>query len=120
MRGSVLAGVAGATAIVLAISAQQCLADAPAVAANAKEIAEALRGKICTTRVGAKFAFGLEGLYVYEGLWKQRGAYAIGDGAVTVTLDSGLERSFAISRHGSAYYIEQTQLNCRLIEPIES
>ena len=116
MRSSTVAGVAGVTAIVVAISAVQPLAHAPPVAVNAEEITQALRGKICTTRVGATFTFGPDGRYAYDGLWKNGGQYEIGDGVVTVTLDSGLERSFAISRHANVFYMENTPLYCRAPE----
>lgn len=117
MRSTMIAGIA---AVALAVSTTTCLADGPAVAANADEIAQALRGKICTTTVGAKFAFGLDGRYLYDGLWRNGGAYVIGHGVVTVTSDSGLERSFAMSRHGDALYIEETRLHCRPVGPPRS
>lgn len=113
MKRSTFAGIAGVGAAVLAFSSAQLRADAPAFAATAEEIAQALRGKVCTTRVGASFTFGAEGQYAYDGLWKNGGQYVIGEGIVTITLDSGLERSFAISRHDDVFYMEQTALRCR-------
>ncbi|MDP1753014.1 MAG: hypothetical protein Q8L22_26475 [Reyranella sp.] len=118
MRRATLAGGAGLTAMIFVLSVAQPLADAPAVAANADEINRALRGKACTTRMGATFTFGLDGSYAYVGLWESSGAYAISDGTVTVTLDNGLARSFAISRHGKVLYIEETALSCPTLEPM--
>lgn len=120
MGKATLAGSAGLTAMIFVLTVlpvAQPLADAPAVAANADEINRALRGKACTTRMGATFTFGLDGSYAYVGLWESNGAYAIGDGTVTVTLDNGLARSFAISRHGKVLYIEETALSCPTLEP---
>lgn len=120
MRSTTLAGIAALSAVVLAFPATNSRADGPAVAANAEEIAQALRGKTCTSRVGATFMFGHDGRYAYDGLWKNGGVYVIGQGFVTVTLDSGLERSFAISRHGEVFYMEETALRCRGGKPLQS
>jgi hypothetical protein len=79
---------------------------------SANEITSTLKGKICSTRVGAKFAFGDDGQYSYEGLWKNGGHYTVGAGAITVTLNNGLERSFVISRKGNVFFTEQTALSC--------
>lgn len=117
MRKASIASGAGVTAMMLVFSVAQPVADAPAVAASAEEINQALRGKTCTTRMGATFTFGLDGTYAYDGLWKNGGAYAIGEGFVTITLDNGLRRSFAISRHGKVLYIEETALSCSTSEP---
>lgn len=119
MKSATIAGIACVGAVVLAFSAQP-LANGPAVTATAEEIAQALRGKICTSRVGATFAFGLEGRYTYDGLWQNGGQYTIGDGVVTVTFDSGLRRSFAISWHDNIIYMEQTALRCRTPVPVQS
>jgi hypothetical protein len=62
--------------------------------------------------MGAKFAFGDDGQYSYEGLWKNGGHYTVGAGAITVTLNNGLERSFVISRKGNVFFTEQTALSC--------
>ncbi|MPZ33999.1 MAG: hypothetical protein GEV13_23925 [Rhodospirillales bacterium] len=120
MRNAVIAALGGATAIVLAISVTPLLAHMPSVPASAEEITQALRGKICTTAAGATYTFGPDGRYGYKGLWKKRGQYEIGDGAITVKLDNGLERSFAISIHGNVFYMEQTALFCGPPEPVEA
>ena len=120
MRSADIAGFAGAAAIVLAIFGTQTLADAPAVTASAEEIAQVLRGKVCTTRAGATFTFGPDGRYAYDGLWQNGGEYVIADGIVTVTFDSGLRRSFAISRHGNVFFMEETRLYCRTPAPAQS
>lgn len=112
MKRVVIAGAAGLVALILAMPVVRPLANAPVVAATAEEIARALRGKVCTTRTGATFSFGLLGDYAYDGLWKSGGSYVIGEGVVTVMLDSGLERSFAIAWHGDVLYIEGTVLRC--------
>lgn len=119
MRSTKLAGIAALSAVVLAFPGPNSRADGPAAAANAEEITQALRGKTCTTRIGATFTFGHDGRYAYDGLWKNGGVYVIGQGAVIVTLDSGLERSFAISRHGDVFYIEETALRCRGGKPLQ-
>jgi len=77
------------------------------------DIGQAFRGKTCTTVAGAKFTFGQNGEYSYEGLWKNAGRYSIGAGSITILLDSGLERSFAISRKGGVFYMEETAISCR-------
>lgn len=79
---------------------------------TADEIGRHLTGKTCTTNAGAKFTFGLDGHYSYDGLWRSAGRYSIGNGTVTVLLDSGLERSFAVSRKGNVYYLEDTSVSC--------
>jgi len=87
------------------------------VAASASDIEGALRGKLCTTRAGAKFTFSRDMHYSYDGLWKNRGHYAIKDGAVTVSLDNGLVRDFAISRAGKDFYMEETAITCAAVDP---
>lgn len=112
MRKAMVAGSAGLVAVLLALPLAQSRASSPPVAVNAAEIARALRGKACSTRMGAVFTFGMFGDYAYDGLWKSSGRYVIDDGIVTITLANGLERSFAISRHGQAFYMEDTELFC--------
>jgi hypothetical protein len=80
---------------------------------TADEIGRHLKGRTCTTNAGAKFAFGQDGSYAYDGLWRHAGSYSIGNGAVTVLLESGLERSFAVARKGNVYYLEDTAISCR-------
>jgi hypothetical protein len=115
-----VAGIAAACVAVLACPGAPALAHGPAVAANAEEIGRALKGKTCTTRAGATFTFGLDGRYTYDGLWKNGGRYVIGEGSVTVTFDSGLERAFAISRHDDVFYMEETALRCRRSAPLQA
>jgi hypothetical protein len=79
---------------------------------TAHEIAQTLKGKTCTTATGAKFTFGEDGRYSYEGLWKNSGRYSISNGAITILLDSGLERSFVISKRRDAFYIDETAISC--------
>lgn len=120
MRSTVIAALGGTTAIVWAVSAIPLLAHMPAVAADAEEIARAFRGKICTTAAGATFTFDHDGRYGYRGLWKSNGRYEVGDGFIIVTLDNGLERSFAISIHGNVFYMEDTAVYCAPREPIKA
>lgn len=117
MRRVMIAGAVGLAVLILAMPIGRPLANAPVVAATAEEIARALRGKVCTTRTGATFTFGFFGDYAYDGLWKSGGAYVIGEGIVTVTLDNGLERSFAISWHGNTLYMDGTALRCPTSAP---
>lgn len=117
MKSTTLAGIAALSAAVLAFPATHVRADGPAIAASAQEIAQALRGRVCTSKMGATFAFGLDGRYTYDGLWKRGGAYVIGDGIVTITFDIGLVRAFAISRHGDVFYMEETALRCPDAKP---
>lgn len=120
MRSADIASFAGAAVIVLATFVTPSLASAPAVVAQAEEITQALSGKVCVTRAGATFVFSPDGRYEYEGLWKNGGQYEIGNGIVTVMFDSGLGRSFAISRHDKVFYMEETVLYCRQPEPPRS
>jgi hypothetical protein len=94
------------------IAIVQALAQSAGVSVSADEITRAVVGKTCTTKAGAKFTFTDDGHYAYVGLWQNGGHYAVSDGAVTVLLDSGLEREFAISRKGDVYYMEETALSC--------
>lgn len=112
MRHPSLAGLAGAVAMMLAgpITAVQAHSDDGSV--RASEITRALKGKVCTSRVGATFAFGTDGHYAYDGLWTDHGHYRIHDGAVTIMLDSGLEKSFAISRRNGVLFMEDTAVSC--------
>jgi hypothetical protein len=79
---------------------------------SAKEITSAIRGKVCTTGGGARFAFGSDGRFGYDGLWQSSGSYIVASNAVVVTFDSGLRRAFAISIRDGALYMEQTRLSC--------
>lgn len=99
-----------AVALIPAVAPAQPAPDSGPLAA--KEITHALRGKVCTSRVGATFAFTKDGHYDYDGLWTDHGHYHIRHGAVTITLDSGLEKNFAVSRRGGVLYMEETAVSC--------
>jgi hypothetical protein len=112
MRYAPCAKWVGGLAMVLisaAAPAQPASGSGP-LAAN--EITHTLRGKVCTSRVGATFAFTKDGHYAYDGLWTDHGHYSIQDGAVTILLDSGIEKYFAISRRGGILYMEDTAVSC--------
>lgn len=112
MRNTPFVGLMGmaAAAVVFGTALAQV---EPAVAPiQANEITRALKGKVCTSKVGATFAFGKDGHYSYDGLWTDHGHYSIHDGAVTILLDSGLEKNFAISRRGGVLYMEETAVSC--------
>ena len=47
-------------------------------------------------------------------MWTDNGHYSARAGAVTILLDSGLERDFAISRRNGVIYMEQTAVRCAL------
>jgi hypothetical protein len=47
-------------------------------------------------------------------MWTDSGHYSVRDGAVTVLLDSGLEKEFAVSRRDGVLYLEQTAVRCAL------
>ena len=79
---------------------------------SADEIARVVVGKTCTTKAGAKFTFTEDGHYAYDGLWTNQGHYSVNDGSLTVLLDSGLEREFAVSRQENVFYMEETALSC--------
>lgn len=113
MKHASFAAYITASVIVLVFALAQAAAHSPSASISADDITRMLGGKICTTKVGAKFMFGPDGQYAYEGLWKNGGRYAVSAGVVTVTLDNGLERSFTISRKGDLFYMEQTALSCQ-------
>lgn len=100
----------GAAILIMAVS--QAMAHSSKALISADEITRVLEGKTCSTKAGAKFAFGRDGQYSYDGLWKNGGRYTVTAGMVTITLDNGLERSFVISRRGEVLFMEQTALTC--------
>jgi hypothetical protein len=112
MRYAACAGWMGAVAMILVPTIAQAQAEPESGVIRAREITRALRGKVCTSRVGATFTVAKDGHYAYDGLWTDHGHYSIHDGAVTVLLDSGLERDFAISRRGGILYMEETAVSC--------
>ncbi|KFC62355.1 hypothetical protein FG93_06055 [Bosea sp. LC85] len=79
---------------------------------TAAEITFAIKGKICTTKAGAKFSFGVDGTYIYDGLWQSHGSYAVDADSITVTFANGLRRSFAISVRDGIFYLEKTAIFC--------
>jgi hypothetical protein len=81
---------------------------------QAEKIISALKGKVCTTKGGATFTFRNDGHYAYDGMWTDSGHYSVRDGAVTILLDSGLEKEFAVSRRDGVLYLEQTAVRCAL------
>lgn len=83
-----------------------------ALSLSAQEITSAIRGKICTTDGGARFVFGSDGRFAYDGLWQSSGSYIVAKNAIIVTFDSGLRRAFAISIRDGAFYMEQTGVSC--------
>jgi len=97
--------------VVVAIA--QALAQSASVSISADEITRAVVGKVCTTKAGATFTFSRDGHYAYNGLWENGGHYRVHDDAVTILLDSGLEREFAVSRKEDVLYLEETALSCR-------
>ncbi|SEE38057.1 hypothetical protein SAMN05519104_5942 [Rhizobiales bacterium GAS188] len=103
---------AGTVALTLAVPVGHALAHSKPASMSAAEITQVVKGKICSTKGGAEFSFGSDGRYGYDGLWKDEGSYAVNRGTITVTSESGLERSFAISKKGGAFYMEQTALTC--------
>ena len=112
MRYASVAGFTGVGAATLALAIAQALAQSPNAPMKAVEITKALSGMICTTKAGARFTFTNDGHYAYRGLWENDGHYAVGDGAVAVALDIGLERAFAISRQGDVLFMEHTAISC--------
>lgn len=110
MRDALIAGLLGTVALTLAIPPVAARPEGDAM--RASDVARALKGKVCTTRGGATFAFGKDGHYAYDGMWTDHGHYSVHNGAVTVLLDSGLERDFAISRRDGVLYLEETAVSC--------
>lgn len=88
-------------------------ADASAAAADADDVAWHFVGKVCETHAGARFTFAPDGQYSYDGLWRSTGRYRVGPASITVIPDSGLERSFHVTRREAAFYIEETAVRCQ-------
>jgi len=112
MRSAPCAGLMGALAVTLIPTPAPAQATSEGGPLAAKEIMHVLRGKVCTSRVGATFAFTKDGHYAYDGLWTDHGHYSVHSGAVTILLDSGIEKTFAISRRGGVLYMEETAVSC--------
>jgi hypothetical protein len=115
MRNAPFAGLMAVTAVVVLTNAAPAQVTPEGAPIRADEITRALKGKVCTSRVGATFAFAKDGHYSYDGLWTDHGHYSIHDGAVTILLDSGLEKDFAISRRGGVLHMEETAVSCAAI-----
>jgi len=96
----------------LAASTENVRAHPSGMRPSPEEIAQAVRGKLCTTHAGARFAFGVDGSFAYDGLWQSSGSYIVTQNSVVVTFDSGLRRSFAISKRDGSLYMEQTRVTC--------
>ncbi|MGX1742418.1 hypothetical protein ACWIEX_12770 [Bosea sp. NPDC055353] len=79
---------------------------------SAQEITTAISGKVCSTGGGAKFAFGNDGRFNYDGLWQSSGSYIVTSNAIVVTFDSGLRRAFLISIRDGSLYMEKTRVSC--------
>lgn len=112
MNSARFAAVLAGFSLTIANSVGPTQAHPAGTALSAGEVALAIKGKICTTKTGAKFSFSMDGSYIYDGLWHNDGSYTIDSGAITVTLSSGLRRAFAISIKDGVYYMEQTALSC--------
>ena len=109
--------LAPAAGFALALGTTEALAQSEGPWMNSDQVATALKGKVCTTKGGAKFTFTVDGHYAYAGLgFTHSGHYTFGDGAVSVLLDSGLGRSFTITTKGDRLYMEQTGIRCGAIE----
>jgi hypothetical protein len=107
MKRTWLAGAAGAAMLV-----STALAHPTSSSASADNIAEELKGKLCTTRSGSYLFFATDGHYEYDGLWRGGGHYLITRDSVSIRLDNGLQRSFAISRRDGVIYMDQRALSC--------
>lgn len=102
MKLTWLAGAASATLLVSTALAHP----------SAANVAEELRGKLCTTRSGSYLHFAADGHYGYDGLWRDGGHYAITRDSVTITLKNGLQRSYAISMIDGILYMDRIALSC--------
>jgi hypothetical protein len=118
MRNAPFAGLMGMAAAAVVASTALAQVEPAGAPVRANEITRALKGKVCTSRVGATFAFGKDGHYSYDGLWTDHGHYSIHDGAVTILLDSGLERDFAISKRDGILFMEETAVSCTRGSPV--
>ena len=108
----------GATAFVLALASVNESAQSDPQSLSTEQVAAALKGKTCVSKGGAQFTFTSDGHYAYNGKlgFSHSGHYWLGRGAVTVLLDSGLGRDFAISTNEDVLYMEQTAIRCAVID----
>jgi hypothetical protein len=102
MKSSWLVGAAGTTLLISTASAHP----------SAANVAEELKGKLCTTRSGSYLHFAADGHYGYDGLWRDGGHYAITRDAVTITLKNGLQRAYAIAMRDGVLYMDRVALSC--------
>jgi hypothetical protein len=107
-----LTAIRAACSLIVAASADIAQARPAVLSLSAQEITSAISGKVCTTGGGARFAFGSDGRFEYDGLWQSSGRYIVSSNTVVVTFDSGLRRAFAISIRDGALYMEQTRVSC--------
>lgn len=107
MKRTWLAGAAGAAMLV-----STALAHPSATSDALVNVAEDLKGKLCTTRSGTYLHFASDGHYGYDGLWRNAGHYVITREAVTIRLDNGLERSYPIRMQDGILYMGRVALNC--------
>lgn len=101
-----------ATFLLLLAQLESAAAHRANLALGVKEITSAISGKVCATAGGAHFTFANDGRFSYDGLWQSSGSFTLGDNAIVVTFDSGLQRTFEISRRDGALYMEQTRVVC--------
>ena len=104
--------LAGAGLLALFLQAVEVPAHSRDGIISAARIAQAVKGRTCTTKSGTIFTFSRDGEYAYDGLWKSAGRYEIRPGSITVTFDSGLQRSFAVSLRSGALRLEGARLLC--------
>jgi len=52
------------------------------------------------------------GHYAYDGLWQSTDHYIVRNRAVTILLDSSLEREFVITKRNGVLYLEDTAGVC--------
>jgi len=95
-----------------ALPYEASLAHTMASSLGAMDIAKAIKGRICVAKSGARFSFGADGAYRYDGLWQSSGTYTINPGSITITFESGLSRDFAIAVRDGAFIIEETVIFC--------
>lgn len=101
-----------ATCLLFLSQLEPAVAHRANMALGVKELTSAINGKVCATAGGARFTFDNDGRFSYDGLWQSSGSFTLGDSAVVVTFDSGLQRAFEISRRDGALYMEQTRVVC--------
>lgn len=114
MRSASIADLSVPALVGLTLAGAYAQAPEPAasIPVGSVEIARILKGKICTTKGGARFVFKKDGHYAYDGMWTSGGHYSVKHGAVTVLLESGLERDFKISTRAGVLFMEDTAVRC--------